>query len=111
MQVLSPVEPAVSVCQMGLSLLSLHEGTIISNKVQLPRPHRIGGLDFRGKESVNILHAEVAVCLHPDPFDIGLLLCRVLPLALAPPVDGDLAIALHLEFDRAVVAPEAVACE
>lgn len=58
---------------------------------------------------VAILHDEVAVGLHLDPLDVLALLARVLELAFAAPVDGDFAVALHLEFDRAVLAPEGFA--
>lgn len=55
---------------------------------------------------MNILHAKVAVSLHVDALDIILLVGGVLPLAFTSPIHGDLAVALHLELDRAVRAPK-----
>lgn len=49
--------------------------------------------------------------MHNDALDIGFLLSRVLELALATPIHGDLAVALHLELDRAVLAKQAVTRE
>lgn len=45
-----------------------------------------------------------------DTLDVLALLVRVLPLALPAPVHCDLAIALHLELDRAILAKQASTC-
>jgi hypothetical protein len=65
----------------------------------------------QGRRRSNALHAKIAVLLHLNTFDILLLVLRVLPLALTAPVKGDLTVALHLELDGTIVAPEAVARE
>jgi hypothetical protein len=59
----------------------------------------------------SLLHAQVAILLHFDAFDIGTLLGRVLELAFAAPVHSNLTVALHLELDRAILAKQALACE
>lgn len=59
------------------------------------------------REEISLLKAHVAVPLHREAFDVVPLIGGVLPLALTAPVHGDLAVALHLELDRAVLAPQA----
>jgi hypothetical protein len=59
----------------------------------------------------DILQDEVAVLLHLDALDVVPLLGSVLEDARASGVDGDLAVALALELDAAVRAPEALADE
>jgi len=61
------------------------------------------------KRGVSLLHAQVAVSLHIDALDVVPLMNGILELALAAPIHGDLAIDLHLELDRAVLAKQAVA--
>ena len=43
-----------------------------------------------------------------NAIDVTALLCRVLEVAHTAPVHGDLAIALHPELNRAVLAKQAV---
>jgi len=68
-------------------------------------------LTVNGTDKGDVLHAKVTVVLHNDALHVVLLVGRVLPLALPAPVDGDLAVFLHLELDAAVTAPEALALE
>lgn len=49
--------------------------------------------------------------LHDETLHVLGLLCRVLESALAAPVDGNLAILLHLELDRAILAEKTGALE
>ena len=59
-------------------------------------------------KKINLLHAQVAVRLHMDAVDVTALLGRVLEMAHTAPVHGDLAVALHPELNRAVLAKQAV---
>jgi len=58
--------------------------------------------------SKDILKSEIPILLHFKTLDVAALLGRVLKAQLSAPVDGDFAVALHLELDGLVAAPEAV---
>ncbi|KAI9785346.1 MAG: citrate (Si)-synthase [Geoglossum umbratile] len=87
-------------------------GSLSKHKTQCIAYLYEGGRGIEENEEerkLNVLNAQVTVTLHRNALDVVALVGRVLELTLATPVHGDLAVALHLELDRAVLAKQAVA--
>lgn len=94
--VLSPVGSAVSEAQTALPSLSLEDAVSLSQTDTT-------------RERLNLRYHEISILLHMNALNVIALLVGGLEPALPFPVDGQLTILLHFQFDGAIWTPQALA--